>query len=207
MAPPDLTLPRRPTVFQSAAGFVCDRPTPLSEWSSSMCLCVAEDVAALVTPFESSGEARASVGRGGLVRPARGSSRATDTRERLVRRCGFVRRGRVMAPGGVEPPHADSKSAALSAELRGPRASVAPTPAAARRGKATRGGSRRGDERGRERRSGHQNLRPRKRTDGPGGPVRRERMLLRPPRAGSRDASRALRRLQGAGAQGCRPRR
>src|SRR5262245_14395458 len=25
-----------------------------------------------------------------------------------------------MAPGGVEPPHADSKSAALSAELRGP---------------------------------------------------------------------------------------
>src|SRR5215218_2927408 len=30
-----------------------------------------------------------------------------------------------MAPGGVEPPHADSKSAALSAELRGPRLSVA----------------------------------------------------------------------------------
>jgi Fic/DOC family len=26
----------------------------------------------------------------------------------------------VMAPGGVEPPHADSKSAALSTELRGP---------------------------------------------------------------------------------------
>src|ERR687888_260959 len=26
-----------------------------------------------------------------------------------------------MAPGGVEPPHADSKSAALSAELRGRR--------------------------------------------------------------------------------------
>jgi hypothetical protein len=26
-----------------------------------------------------------------------------------------------MAPGGVEPPHADSKSAALSTELRGPR--------------------------------------------------------------------------------------
>jgi hypothetical protein len=165
MAPPDLTLPRRPTVFQSAAGFVCDRPTPLSEWSSSMCLCVAEDVAALVTPFESSGEARASVGRGGLVRPPRGSSRATDTRERLVRRCGFVRRGRVMAPGGVEPPHADSKSAALSAELRGPRASVAPTPAAARRGKATPDGSRR--------RAWTRaplwspDLHPRKRTDGP----------------------------------------
>jgi hypothetical protein len=30
-----------------------------------------------------------------------------------------------MAPGGVEPPHADSKSAALSAELRGPARSVA----------------------------------------------------------------------------------
>ena len=29
-----------------------------------------------------------------------------------------------MAPGGVEPPHADSKSAALSTELRGPRPSV-----------------------------------------------------------------------------------
>jgi hypothetical protein len=26
-----------------------------------------------------------------------------------------------VAPGGVEPPHADSKSAALSAELRGPQ--------------------------------------------------------------------------------------
>ena len=31
---------------------------------------------------------------------------------------------RSMAPGGVEPPHADSKSAALSAELRGRQASV-----------------------------------------------------------------------------------
>jgi hypothetical protein len=30
----------------------------------------------------------------------------------------------VVAPGGVEPPHADSKSAALSTELRGPRPSV-----------------------------------------------------------------------------------
>ena len=30
-----------------------------------------------------------------------------------------------MAPGGVEPPHADSKSAALSAELRGLGARVA----------------------------------------------------------------------------------
>jgi hypothetical protein len=168
MAPPDLTLPRRPTVFQSAAGFVCDRPTPLSEWSSSMCLSVAEDVAALVTPFESSGEARASVGRGGLVRPPRGSSRATDTRERLVRRCGFVRRGRVMAPGGVEPPHADSKSAALSAELRGPRASVALGPAWPARRRRQRGPAAAGAaERVRERRSGHQNLRPRKRTDGP----------------------------------------
>jgi hypothetical protein len=29
-----------------------------------------------------------------------------------------------MAPGGVEPPHADSKSAALSAELRGRRRPV-----------------------------------------------------------------------------------
>ena len=32
---------------------------------------------------------------------------------------------RVMAPGGVEPPRADSKSAALSAELRGLGARVA----------------------------------------------------------------------------------
>jgi hypothetical protein len=30
--------------------------------------------------------------------------------------------GRGMAPGGVEPPHTDSKSVALSAELRGPSA-------------------------------------------------------------------------------------
>ena len=33
---------------------------------------------------------------------------------------------RGVAPGGVEPPHADSKSAALSAELRGPKAQSSP---------------------------------------------------------------------------------
>src|SRR5206468_4128531 len=32
-----------------------------------------------------------------------------------------------MAPGGVEPPRADSKSAALSAELRGPEPSLGPS--------------------------------------------------------------------------------
>src|SRR5204863_7198815 len=35
----------------------------------------------------------------------------------MVRRCGFPAQ---MAPGGVEPPHTDSKSVALSTELRGP---------------------------------------------------------------------------------------
>jgi hypothetical protein len=33
-----------------------------------------------------------------------------------------------VAPGGVEPPHTDSKSVALSAELRGPKRSVAAPP-------------------------------------------------------------------------------
>ena len=56
---------------------------------------------------------------------------ATDLRSyaglRLARRVG-------MAPGGIEPPHADSKSAALSAELRGPRPEY----------RASRGGARAG---------------------------------------------------------------
>ena len=33
-----------------------------------------------------------------------------------------------MAPGGIEPPHAGSKPAALSTELRGRSRSVCPTP-------------------------------------------------------------------------------
>jgi hypothetical protein len=51
----------------------------------------------------------------------------TRTPPRIVPRLGKSLL-RAMAPGGVEPPHADSKSAALSAELRGPRKECSPGP-------------------------------------------------------------------------------
>ena len=71
-----------------------------------------------------------SVRRGDVRNHGHSNSSIVRGRSRAGRRLLSARKGDLhpssaMAPGGVEPPHTDSKSVALSAELRGPAQRVA----------------------------------------------------------------------------------